>query len=108
MKMRGRPRRPAGAMKPGENASTLANRTPSRKSPPHARFPLACRQSMRHTRNRMVQYSTARLDVSFGALGDATRRGVLEKLGRAAASITEFADKFHMTLTGMKKHVGVL
>jgi DNA-binding transcriptional ArsR family regulator len=50
----------------------------------------------------------ARLDASFAALSDATRRGVLEQLGRADASITELAAKFHMTLTGMKKHVGVL
>jgi len=57
--------------------------------------------------HHMVQYS-ARLDASFAALSDATRRGVLERLGRADASITELADKFHMTLTGMKKHVGVL
>jgi DNA-binding transcriptional ArsR family regulator len=56
----------------------------------------------------MVQYSTARLDASFAALSDVTRRGVLEQLGRADASITDLADKFHMTLTGMKKHVGVL
>ncbi|HVY25808.1 MAG TPA: metalloregulator ArsR/SmtB family transcription factor [Polyangiaceae bacterium] len=56
----------------------------------------------------MAQYSSARLDGSFSALSDATRRGVLEQLGRADASITDLADKFHMTLTGMKKHVGVL
>ena len=56
----------------------------------------------------MVQYTTARLDASFAALSDATRRGVLEQLGREDASITELAQKFHMTLTGMKKHVGVL
>jgi DNA-binding transcriptional ArsR family regulator len=56
----------------------------------------------------MVQYSTSRLDTSFGALSDATRRGVLERLGRADASITDLAEKFHMTLTGMKKHVHVL
>jgi DNA-binding transcriptional ArsR family regulator len=56
----------------------------------------------------MVQFSTTRLDASFAALSDATRRGVLEQLGRADASITELADKFHMTLTGMKKHVAVL
>jgi len=56
----------------------------------------------------MVQFLTARLDASFAVLSDATRRGVLEQLGRADASITELADKFHMTLTGMKKHVGVL
>jgi DNA-binding transcriptional ArsR family regulator len=56
----------------------------------------------------MVHYQTARLDASFAALSDATRRGVLQQLGRADASITDLADKFHMTLTGMKKHVGVL
>jgi DNA-binding transcriptional ArsR family regulator len=56
----------------------------------------------------MVQYTRARLDASFSALSDATRRGVLEQLGRSDASITDLADKFHMTLTGMKKHVSVL
>ena len=56
----------------------------------------------------MVQYQTARLDASFAALSDDTRRGVLEQLGRADASLTDLAMKFHMTLTGMKKHVGVL
>ncbi len=56
----------------------------------------------------MVQSSVARLDASFAALSDSTRRGVLKQLGRADASITDLADKFHMTLTGMKKHVGVL
>src|SRR6476660_8696045 len=56
----------------------------------------------------MVQYSRARLDASFAALSDATRRGVLEQLGRSDASITDLAETFHMTLTGMKKHVGVL
>jgi DNA-binding transcriptional ArsR family regulator len=56
----------------------------------------------------MVQFSKTRLDASFAALSDATRRGVLEQLGRADASITDLAEKFQMTLTGMKKHVGVL
>src|ERR671920_2067411 len=56
----------------------------------------------------MVQFSTARLDASFAALSDATRRGVLEQLGRTDASITDLAERFDMTLTGMKKHVGVL
>jgi DNA-binding transcriptional ArsR family regulator len=63
---------------------------------------------VRYILNQVVQYSKARLDASFGALSDATRRGVLEQLGRADASITDLAEKFHMTLTGMKKHVGVL
>ena len=56
----------------------------------------------------MVQYTNAHLDASFAALADVTRRGVLEQLGRAEASITDLAKKFDMTLTGMKKHVGVL
>src|SRR5574338_69231 len=56
----------------------------------------------------MVQYSRARFDASFAALSDATRRGVLEQLGHCDASITALAEKFQMTLTGMKKHVGVL
>jgi len=56
----------------------------------------------------MVQYAQADLDATFAALADSTRRGVIEQLGRAEASITDLADRFHMTLTGMKKHVGVL
>lgn len=63
---------------------------------------------MHYTLNHMVQYLPDRLDASFAALSDVTRRGVLEQLGRADASITELAAKFAMTLTGMKKHVGVL
>ena len=55
----------------------------------------------------MVQYSP-RLDLTFGALSDPTRRGVLEHLGRRDASITELAGKFEITLTGMKKHVRIL
>jgi DNA-binding transcriptional ArsR family regulator len=69
--------------------------------PLHARL-------VRRILNHMVQYRQARLDDSFAALSDATRRGVLEQLGRSDASITDLAEKFHMTLTGMKKHVGVL
>src|SRR6266699_2878196 len=65
-------------------------------------------QRLRYILNHMVQYMTTRLDTSFAALSDATRRGVLEQLGRADASITDLAETFHMTLTGMKKHVGVL
>jgi DNA-binding transcriptional ArsR family regulator len=56
----------------------------------------------------MVQFMPTHLDTSFAALSDATRRGVLEQLARADASITDLAEAFHMTLTGMKKHVGVL
>lgn len=56
----------------------------------------------------MVQCLSLSLDASFAALSDATRRGVLEQLGRAEASITDLAARFHMTLTGMRKHIGVL
>ena len=54
----------------------------------------------------MVQHIP--LDASFSALSDATRRGVLERLGRQDASITDLAGTFRMTLTGMKKHIGIL
>ncbi len=56
----------------------------------------------------MVQYLQGRLDAAFAALADSTRRGVLERLGHSEASITDLADGFHMTLTGMRKHVRVL
>jgi DNA-binding transcriptional ArsR family regulator len=56
----------------------------------------------------MAQYTNDQLDTSFAALSDVTRRGVLEQLGRGDASITDLADKFNFTLTGMKKHVSVL
>ncbi|MGZ8363110.1 MAG: ArsR/SmtB family transcription factor [Caulobacteraceae bacterium] len=56
----------------------------------------------------MVQFSTTHLDATFAALSDATRRGMLEQLGSGDASISELADRFHMSLTGIKKHVGVL
>ena len=61
----------------------------------------------RLTVNHMVHYQ-ARLDATFAALSDVTRRGVLEQLGSSDASITDLAEKFDMTLTGMKKHVSIL
>ena len=70
-------------------------------------LPMQCRHPC-GILNRMVQYSQTHFDASFGALSDATRRGVLEQLGRADATITALAERFHMTLTGMKKHIGVL
>ena len=56
----------------------------------------------------MVQCYSTHFDASFAALADATRRGVLDQLAQGDASITDLADKFDMTLPGMKKHVGVL
>jgi DNA-binding transcriptional ArsR family regulator len=52
----------------------------------------------------MVQY----LDRTFGALADPTRRSIVERLGGGSASISELAEPFGMSLTGMKKHVLVL
>jgi DNA-binding transcriptional ArsR family regulator len=54
----------------------------------------------------MVQYQP--LDRTFAALADPTRRGVLERLGRGPATITQLAEPFGISLTGIKKHVGVL
>jgi DNA-binding transcriptional ArsR family regulator len=56
----------------------------------------------------MVQCLALPLNRSFAALSDATRRGVIDQLGRSEASITSLADRFQMSLTGMKKHVQVL
>ena len=56
----------------------------------------------------MVQCLDSSLDLSFAALSVATRRGIIDRLGRGDASITSLADTFQMTLTGMKKHVQVL
>jgi DNA-binding transcriptional ArsR family regulator len=61
----------------------------------------------RSTVNHMVHYQ-ARLDATFAALSDVTRRGVLERLGSADASISDLAQRFDMTLTGMKKHISIL
>jgi DNA-binding transcriptional ArsR family regulator len=55
----------------------------------------------------MVQYQPA-LDRSFAALSDPTRRAILLRLGRSDGSISELAEGFEMTLTGLKKHVSVL
>jgi DNA-binding transcriptional ArsR family regulator len=55
----------------------------------------------------MVQYSP-KLNAAFSALSDPTRRGILERLGKSDAAISELAERFDITLTGIKKHVGVL
>lgn len=54
----------------------------------------------------MVQYQV--LDGAFAALSDPTRRGILDRLGRGPASISELAAPFDMTMTGVKKHVRIL
>jgi DNA-binding transcriptional ArsR family regulator len=54
----------------------------------------------------MVQYDF--LNASFGALADPTRRGVLAELGRGPATVSALAERFEMTLTGIKKHIAVL
>ena len=54
----------------------------------------------------MVQYM--QIDNGFAALSDPTRRGIIERLGRGDASISDLAADFQMTLTGIKKHVQIL
>ena len=54
----------------------------------------------------MVKYSA--LDRTFAALSDPTRRGILERLGRGPATISELADPFAITLPGLMKHVRIL
>jgi len=54
----------------------------------------------------MVQYSP--IDRTLTAIADPTRRAVLERLGSGSATITELAEPFGISLTGMKKHVRVL
>lgn len=72
-------------------------------------FRIPCNNPIDDILNYMVQsHQASRFDASFAAISDATRRGVLEQLGRADASITELAEQFDMTLTGIKKHVSVL
>jgi uncharacterized protein YndB with AHSA1/START domain/DNA-binding transcriptional ArsR family regulator len=56
--------------------------------------------------NLMVQYLP--VDRTLAALADPTRRGILERVGRGSATITELAEPFGISLTGMKKHVRVL
>ena len=55
----------------------------------------------------MVQYSPT-IHSAFAALADPTRRAVLERLGAGSATISELAEPFGMSLTGMKKHVRLL
>ncbi len=55
----------------------------------------------------MVQSFTT-VDRAFAALADPTRRAVLERLGARSATISELAEPFGMSLTGMKKHIRLL
>jgi DNA-binding transcriptional ArsR family regulator len=55
----------------------------------------------------VVQYQE-KLDRTFAALADPTRRGILERLGRGSATISELAEPYGISLTGLKKHVQVL
>lgn len=55
----------------------------------------------------MVQYSPT-VDRAFVALADPTRRAVLERLGAGSATVSELAEPFGISLTGMTKHLRVL
>lgn len=97
-------RRPSSrSVHPVERAAAIRTVVLTALAPPPLRASLR-----RLILNHMVQLQRAPLDASFAALSDATRRGILERLGQTDASITDLARQFRMTLTGMKKHVGVL
>ena len=48
------------------------------------------------------------LDRTFFALSDPTRRRILERLAGGPATISELAEPLHLTLNGIRKHVGIL
>lgn len=48
------------------------------------------------------------IDLTLSAISDPIRRQVLERLGEGSATVSELADPFEITLTGMRKHVRVL
>jgi DNA-binding transcriptional ArsR family regulator len=94
--------------KPCARASSLLRATGPDGAADDESTGLASSVEQAYKLNHMVQYPDGRLDASFAAISDATRRGVLQRLGRGDASITDLAGTFRMTLTGMRKHVGVL
>ena len=100
--LRGDPRRPHTARRDDRGERSVSRRARRGRSASH------CRPTHGHTEPYGSVIATPTSMPRSGALSDATRRGVLEQLWRADASITALAEKFHMTLTGMKKHVGVL
>jgi DNA-binding transcriptional ArsR family regulator len=58
--------------------------------------------------NHMVKYSNLDLDATFGALSDATRRGILARLAQGETSVSDLAAPFHISLPGVAKHLRVL
>jgi DNA-binding transcriptional ArsR family regulator len=57
----------------------------------------------------MMGNSTKNLDRTFAALGDPTRRAILERLAqRASATVSELAEPFAIKLPAVMKHLGVL
>jgi DNA-binding transcriptional ArsR family regulator len=48
------------------------------------------------------------LDATFFALSNPKRRGILERLGRGPATLSQLAGPSGLTLNGIKKHVGIL
>ena len=91
----------------GGNSWSSAAVAPLRKCPAGVQF-CCSHRAFRLILNQMVQYTENRLDTSFAAISDATRRGVLEQLAHADASITDLADRFRLSLTGIRKHVTLL
>jgi DNA-binding transcriptional ArsR family regulator len=56
----------------------------------------------------MVEQRKARLDVIFRALGDHTRRAMLERLARGEQTVTDLAAPYRMSLAAASKHIQTL
>jgi len=56
----------------------------------------------------MVKYSDSELNKVFHALSDTTRRGILARLAKGDAVVTELAEPFDMSLPAISKHLTVL
>ena len=58
--------------------------------------------------NHVVKYKSNELDMTFGALADATRRGILEQLSGGESSVTKLAEPYNISLSAISKHLRVL
>lgn len=55
-----------------------------------------------------IPVTDVRLDVTFAALANSTRRAILAKLAEGAATVNELAEPFDITLPAISKHIKVL
>jgi len=58
--------------------------------------------------NSIVMHTSERLDLTFAALSDPTRRAILARLAKGEATVTELAEPFEMSQPAISKHLKVL